>query len=250
MAIMNEGRSNVVKWLVLATLGVALGLGGCKKAPVAEQPAETPPPATPAPTTPAPSVAATTPPPATPAPKPAPTPELAPPGVYYLLTAVSIETADGILGLKPGQGLREVRPGVYSTGTNEMTLRPEQVTNDMGLARRVMTQDRQAQEAIHQRLSSQAPAATATPGNLQPAASVASTAAAEKEAARNQIFKQIQAIDLNIQQVQTSLNPYTAKYGGAEYAAKKSPQAFTLLQQLNGLYKQRNDMQAKMSAIP
>src|SRR4051794_14469134 len=129
MAIMSD-RVNCVRTLMCALVFVmGCGLGGCKKKVAEEPPPEETPAATPRPAaTPGPKPVAM----ATPPPPPAtPAPELAPPGVFYLITAVSVETSDGILGLKPGQLLREVRPGVYRADTNDVTLRPEQVTNDL-----------------------------------------------------------------------------------------------------------------------
>ena len=160
----NDGHLNVRKWFFLAGIGLVIGLAGCKKNEVTDQPAEAPSVATPAPSAPAPAPTVSAPPvsapaPATPAPvvQATPAPQLAPPGVFYLVKAVSIETSDGILGLKPGQLLREIRPGVYRADTNEVTLRPEQVTNDMGLARRLMTQDQAVQTALRQQLAAPAP---------------------------------------------------------------------------------------------
>lgn len=141
-----EMRANVICLIA----GLLLpGLAGCQKPAVVETPPPeipaTPLPATPPPATP---VAIATPPPAT--------PPLAPPGVFYLLEATRIETADGVIGLKPGTGLKLVRAGVYLSPYGEVNLREEQVTNDMGLARSTLSADQNAQAALKASLQAQA----------------------------------------------------------------------------------------------
>lgn len=86
-------------------------------APPAPSPVATPPPAPP--------LAATT---------PVPDP-LAPPGVFYLLQKASITTDDGIVGLKPGQILRQVSPGAYEVNGHTIELSEHQVTNNLRIAR-------------------------------------------------------------------------------------------------------------------
>ena len=83
------------------------------------------------------------------------TPELAPPGIFYLLTATSVTTRDGVLGFPPGTRLKLARPGVYLTLSPavEVSLRADQVTNDMTAARRVMTSDQKAQATIQNRVA-------------------------------------------------------------------------------------------------
>jgi len=233
--------------LVLAT---AFGLNGCKKKDVAEEtPAEEAPAATPAPkatpesTKPV-AVATPTPPPATPA------PELAPPGVFYLITAVSVETSDGILGLKPGQLLKEVRPGVYRADTNEVTLRPDQVTNDMAVARRFAAQDQLNQAAIQQRLAptSSAPSATSASTANRPSAPPPAQEDG-KAKARQELVQQRIAVLQQSNTVAVSLNQVSVRYGNWELAAKKSPQAYQLLQQYNALRRQAADIDAQIAQI-
>lgn len=87
-------------------------------------------PATPSPLAtppPAPALAATT---------PVPDP-LAPPGVFYLLQKASITTDEGIVGLKPGQGLRQVSPGTYEVNGHTLELPDRQVTNNLRIARQI-----------------------------------------------------------------------------------------------------------------
>ena len=117
---------------------------GCRKAAPPE-PDVTPPPATPAPVAPPPA----TPPPAT------PSAELAPPGVFYLLTAARVETADGITGLPPGTGVKLVRPGIYLTPAGEVALDATRLTNDMAKARAVLSADRNSQAALRAGLAVQ-----------------------------------------------------------------------------------------------
>ena len=99
----------------------------------------------------------TTPAPATPPPVAA---ELAPPGIFYMIATVQVETGSGIAGLKPGDGVKFLRPGVYQSNVGEVQLRPDQITNDLGVARRAVAADRQAQAAYQQRT---APAASQQP---------------------------------------------------------------------------------------
>jgi hypothetical protein len=231
---------------------LATHFSGCKKKEVAETapeeaPAATPPPAA---TTPAPKPVAA----ATPKPIPAtPAPELAPPGIFYLVTAVSVETSDGIFGLKPGQLLRLVRPGVYRADNNEVTLRPDQVTNDLTIARRLANQDKQTQAAIQQRLAPQPVPAVATTGSnpqSQPSARPPAPQEDPKLAARNEIFRQKQVLTVEINRVAATMSQLSTKYGGNwDAAARKSPQVFQLLQQYNGLMKQQTDLDAQMAAI-
>jgi len=125
-------------------------------AKTAPEPETSVPPTTPAPATPTlEPVAVATPPPATPA------PELAPPGVFYLIAAARVETSDGIVGLKPGTGVKLVRPGIYLTPAGEVSLNPEQMTNDLALARRVASADSSAQAAVKSALAAQAATALA-----------------------------------------------------------------------------------------
>lgn len=236
--------------LVLAT---AFGLGGCKKKVAEETPEEGP--ANPAPTaaaTPEPTkpvaVATPTPPPATPA------PELAPPGVFYLITAVSVETSDGILGLKPGQLLKEVRPGVYRADNNEVTLRPDQVTNDMAIARRFATQDQRNQAAIQQRLATtgsapSAPSASGTPSTASHSSAPPPPQEDPKVKARQELMQQRMAVQQQSNAVAASLNQASVRYGNWEVAAKKSPQAYQLLQQFNALRRQGENLDAQISQM-
>ena len=150
---------------VFTTAVLTLAFAACQKsAPPDEAPAE----ATPAPATPAqasaPAATAPGAPGATAATAPAPAapaaPELAPPGVFFLTAPISFETADGISRLIPGQRLQLVRPGIYTAGTREVTLRDDQVTNDLAFARIVAEDDARAQSAIRQSLAAR-PKATA-----------------------------------------------------------------------------------------
>ena len=78
-------------------------------------------------------------------------PQLAPPGTFFLLAKVSIETADGIAGVVPGTQLHKVSPGLYEDlQKNRLTLRDDQVTNDLRLARQARGADASTQTAIAQ----------------------------------------------------------------------------------------------------
>lgn len=233
-------------------LTMACGLGGCKKKVAEEPPPEETPAATPTPklaATPEPkavAMATPTPPPATPA------PELAPPGVYYLITAVSVETSDGILGLKPGQPLKEVRPGVYRADNNEVTLRPDQVTNDLAIARRFAAQDQRNQAAIQQHLatmnSAPSTSGSASSGNRPPTPPPDQDGG--KSQARQELMQQRTALQAQSNVLSTSLNQASGRYGyNWEIASKKSPQIFQLLQQYNAVQRQIVGVDAQISQM-
>jgi gag-polyprotein putative aspartyl protease len=75
--------------------------------------------------------------------------ELAAPGVFYLLTAAHVQTADGITGLPPGTEVTLVRPGIYLTPAGKVHLDQTQLTNDLGKARIAIANDRNSQAALH-----------------------------------------------------------------------------------------------------
>jgi hypothetical protein len=157
-------------WPVAGLIAAMIALASCKK-PVAEEVVETPPPpvATPA------AVVTTTPVPVRPvaALTPAPDP-LAPPGIFFLLQKASITTEDGIVGLRPGQTLRQVAPGTYEVGGQTVQLRDDQVTNNLRIARQYATADATSQAALRHALQA-ANAPRATP-SATTAANVASSA--------------------------------------------------------------------------
>jgi hypothetical protein len=134
---------------MLVAVAIATGattLTSCKK-PIAE--VETEPEPIPV-ATPAPVV---TPAPATPIAVATPSPDpLAPPGIFFLLQKASITTDDGIVGLKPGQGLRQVSPGNYEVNGHTVQLRDDQVTNNLRIARQYASADAAAQAALRQAL--------------------------------------------------------------------------------------------------
>ncbi len=103
---------------------------------------------------PAPPLPATTEPaiPEAPAPQPVdPAPEVAPEGVFYLVSWARIETNDGVIGLEPGTCVKLVRPGVYLTPAGEAALDAGQMTNNLGVARRVRDASVAAKAAAKQR---------------------------------------------------------------------------------------------------
>jgi hypothetical protein len=252
------GQSVVKFFTVCMAASLFLGFSGCKKPVASEEPAEEAPPAssapaaTPSPTT-TPAVAATT-----VAPVPTAAPELAPPGVFYLLAAARVETSDGVTGLPPGTGVKLVRPGVYLTPAGEVSLNPSLLTNDMGVARRALAQEKAKQSTLEQqRLAAEKAAASAsqvadaqTAGNhpqLPPQA--AQQGPSPADTARQEIIRQIQQSEAELQQVSAQLGPFVTRFGSPDAAAKKSPQAFQLVQQLNSLQSEIQSLQAKMSQI-
>lgn len=76
---------------------------------------------------------------------PVPTPDYAPPGVFYLLTSVRKETRDGIARLLPGTEVKLLRNGKYQTPEGEMALDPRTLTNDRTAARAAQEADRKGQ---------------------------------------------------------------------------------------------------------
>ena len=127
--------------------------------------------------TPAPIVAAATPRPAPPVAPATPTPpELAPPGVFFLLGKASIETPDGITGLRPGTRVQRTGPGEYTDAEgHKLTLAANQVTNDLRVVRHILGADASEQKALRQLINQRAPGpaeapATAAPGSTAPAA--------------------------------------------------------------------------------
>ncbi|MDB6149087.1 MAG: hypothetical protein JWQ44_535 [Chthoniobacter sp.] len=154
--------------LIGLTAVAALAFASCQKQTTQDTAEATPDPiaeSTPSPATPAPVARGTTPPPA---------PQLAPEGIFYLVSAARIETPDGVVGLPVGTGVKKIRDGVYLTPSGEAPLRPEQLTNDLTRARAA----RDAALAV---------AATArqrtVPSNTPRAPSAATTAAASTAAA-------------------------------------------------------------------
>lgn len=126
---------------------VALAFASCQK-PTAEIPptddAPTAPVSAPA-ATPAPRAASVSAPPAASVaapPSATPAPELAPPGIFYLIAAVRMETDSGITGLPPGTGVKFLREGVYLSDAGEVALSPDQITNNLAIARRARDADR------------------------------------------------------------------------------------------------------------
>ena len=227
-------------------------VSGCKKP--AET--ETEPEATPAPATSTPAqVAAATPAP-TPAPvaKTTPKPELAPPGIYFLVTAVSVETSDGILGLKPGQMLKEIKPGLYQADTNQVSLRPDQITNDLSIARRVAVQDQKTQMALRARMAAHAPVATAATAATGATAARSGAPVPQQDdpkiAARKELMQQIQDNNQTSQRLSAALSDASAHWGGNwDVAAKKSAQVYQLLQQFKALQQEQADLNAKLASM-
>ncbi len=151
-------KIGIIRLALLAGLcaGGVAGFTSCqpRKPEVATEP-EPLAPATPSPVAtppPAPPLAATT---------PVPDP-LAPPGVFYLLQKASITTGEGIVGLKPGQLLREVSPGTYEVNGYTIELPDQQVTNNLRIARQFAAAAVATQAALRPTLQPKTPTAPAT----------------------------------------------------------------------------------------
>jgi hypothetical protein len=203
-------------------------LSGCSKTPQQETSSiaeATPAPAASAPATPQPSGAAA---PAAPAVEPAsasaptaiatPAPELAPAGVLYLVEAVRIETDSGITSLTPGTGVKLLHDDVYLTPAGEAHLRPDQMTNNMTLARQILTADRQAQAAIKATGAAQAES-VATLQALR-SAEAATTQNAAMEAQNAEALKaRISALTIERQALEAKISILQRKQSGENYRA-------------------------------
>lgn len=145
-------KIGIIRSVLLAGMGVAVTamLNSCKPPqPVATEDAPPPAPATPTPVA--------TPAPATPIAASTPSPDpLAPPGIFFLLQKTSITTDEGIVGLKPGQGLRQVSPGTYEVNGRTIQLPDHQVTNNLRIARQFAAADGATQAALRQALQPKA----------------------------------------------------------------------------------------------
>jgi hypothetical protein len=154
--------------LAWALLLAPLLFSSCRK-PIAEAPV----------TEPAPEAAVATPTPATPMPKvveatPAPN-YLAPTGVFFLVTQVSVETPSGITGLRPGTQVQQTGPNEFlGPEGHKLTLRPDQVTNDLRIAQQIAGADAATQAALRRMSAPPPPKAPTT----APAASTQSAAPA------------------------------------------------------------------------
>ena len=109
--------------------------------------------------TPAPVVAETTPVPATPEPSvpqiiaTPPPKRLAPNGTFFLLRPKSIETADGIIGLKPGTLVLRQEDGSFAADGQKIEVTEAELTNDLDIASRVAGTDARVQAAIRGNLT-------------------------------------------------------------------------------------------------
>lgn len=99
---------------------------------------------------------------------PVPTPDYAPPGVFFLLTPVRKETRDGVIRLLPGTEVKLLRNGKYQTPEGEMALDPRNLTNDRTASRAAQAADRRGQTAALPR--SVAATAPVAPRVVSPAA--------------------------------------------------------------------------------
>jgi cytoskeletal protein RodZ len=115
--------------------------------------ADTEPPSEPEVSEPAGTVDATPPPPsATAEPE---GPQFAPEGVFFLVAAKSIETADGIVGFPAGTEVRKQEDGTFLAGRQPLGLRPDEVTNDLRVVRRIAALNQAAQTARAAQLAAQ-----------------------------------------------------------------------------------------------
>ena len=76
---------------------------------------------------------------------------MAPEGTFFVSRQTSIETPEGLVGLRPGTKVQKQPDGRFLTDDQRIvTLQPDSVTNDLRVAQRVAAQDQQAQAAIRQ----------------------------------------------------------------------------------------------------
>lgn len=135
---------------------------------------------TPAPEPPPPPRATPAPPPVVEAATPAPN-YFAPPGVYFLVTKASIETANGITGLRPGTRLQQTGPTEYTDAEgHQLTLAANQVTNDLRIAQQVAGADVAAQNSLRQ-MQNTRPAPTLQTATTAPASEPRTASGATKK---------------------------------------------------------------------
>jgi len=82
---------------------------------------------------------------------PPPVNYFAPEGTYYLVAKASLETNDGIVGYPPGTKVMRADDGRFQAPDGQfLTLQPNQMTNDLRIARQVAGADAANQMAIAQ----------------------------------------------------------------------------------------------------
>lgn len=214
----------------LLPLLIALAVPGCEKPVVVpsttgDAPAATPSPmpvsvaeaATPTPAPPA---------PATPAPVPAASaPEddhLAPPGVFFLRSRLSVTTDDGIVGVLPGARAELQSDGRYLVNGRTLAISPEYLTNDMRIAGQAGAQFNATEKAAQVK-TSQSPmdsgaaarkanadgAAARTAEAVQARAVAEASAAAEKQRATAEHRQAIAALEAKKKTWSPPRYPYT-----------------------------------------
>ena len=257
--VLSKGRVSGLTCKILIERGlivlIALVIGACSKPKQQSEQAETTPSeptepatstpaeATPAPASEPPKVTAT----ATPEP-----PQLAPHGVYFLVAATSVETSDGIVGLKPGTQLQLLSPGKYMAGQHQVTLRADQVTNDLRVARRVAGQEAAAQASLR-KSAVPPPGATTTPAastSGTPATAAGSTprprpAKSAFDVQLENIRARRAAIKAEINrnaQEQTKLMSARGNQRGWDYLVKTSPNA-------GAVQRRRDELQKSLDAL-
>ena len=91
---------------------------------------------------------------ATPTPKPLPPRHLAPEGVFYVLSYLSVPTPKGIIGFEPGCEVslvavhNETGSLLVTDGKYQVEARPSQLTNDMDIAALARNQDARSQQIV------------------------------------------------------------------------------------------------------
>lgn len=67
---------------------------------------------------------------------------------YFLRAATSVQTAKGLVSFQPGTRLRQVGPGTYTAQGQTLTLRDDQVTDDLKLARQPTVTNQSVQTGL------------------------------------------------------------------------------------------------------
>ncbi len=95
----------------------------------------------------------------TPAVKPTPERHLTPEGAFALVDYVSVHTKTGVIGLEPGQIVKFVSANKttgtlrVTDGTYQVDVKPDQITNDLDLARIAQRRDQESQQQLHTMLA-------------------------------------------------------------------------------------------------
>lgn len=231
----------------------ALAFAGCSKPSSTQTEDEQ----SPAPSTPAGTTAKKESPPAPPAsketapPSPAtantPPSDLAPEGVYYVVSNVRVETSAGVQVLLPGTGVRKIRPGVYLTPLGEAQLAQNQVTNIISVARAARDAS-QAEQAALKRMAT--PAAVMQRARVEAQKPDANHLAAVKQMETDQAKRELATLAQQKAAIQSQIDALGIKLAKENYNQniKGRKVLSTTGQQMNTAQSQLQAVEAQIAA--